>query len=110
MTRRLVNIVTQVASLHKLETTGVEERGRTARLALVEMAELRKQLLQERRYAARVSVPTTRMAVDPRLVYTELFLSSLLRPRQVELLKLFQSDIRDKKSTASQLIMGQVAL
>jgi superfamily II DNA or RNA helicase len=64
-----------------------------------------KQLKQTRNFVS--VIDDSKAVVDPRYAYVEYFLSSLLRPRQVELLDQFCDSIKQGKSGVSQLIMGQ---
>jgi hypothetical protein len=73
----------------------------------MESDNLMNRLRQQRAHVEKTSLS---VRVDPRYLYVEFALSSMLRNRQVELLKDFRANIDNCQSGVTQLIMGQVSL
>lgn len=66
---------------------------RSIRLLGIEVENLKKQLLQQRLFVKPNDIDNKVLRIEPRYVYIEFYLASLLRPRQVELLDSFRQNI-----------------
>lgn len=88
-----------------LDPQNKEKSMRAARLLDSESRALMNKLHARRTYA--VADENGSIKVDPRLVYVEFLMSSMLRSRQIELLDEFAKCVDKRSSGVRQLIMGQ---